>query len=150
MRKTTCFYILLSLFLLSLCSSLTSCATKPKVEYITTTETVTEVVTETQYVPTYTDLTDTVLAIISLRPDNSQYTVKTDDQLKTVWDVMANSWSYQCAWEDWQAYAEGLEIVLIDVRNTIADPSVELEPIVPTDYGTKSEKLSNPITVIEN
>ena len=150
MRKTTCFYILLLLFLLSLCSSLTSCATKPKVEYITTTETVTEVVTETQYVPTYTDLTDTVLAIISLRPDNSQYTVKTDEQLKTVWDVMSNSWSYQCAWEDWQAYAETLEGVLIDIRDTIADPETELEPINPADYGAKSENLGNYVTVTEN
>lgn len=150
MRRTTCFYILLSLFLLSLCLSLTSCATKPKVEYITTTETVTEVVTETQYVPTYTDLTDTVLTIISQRPDNSQYTVKTDEQLKTVWDVMSNSWSYQCAWEDWQHYAEALEGVLIDVRDTIADPATELEPISPADYGAKSENLENFITVTEN
>lgn len=145
MKKCLYFFALLLLSCLFM-----SCATKPQAEYITTTETVTETVTETQYVPTYMDLTETVLTIISQRPDNSQYKVKTGDQLKTTLDVLANSWSYQCAWEDWQAYAEGLETVLIDVRNTIADPSAELEPIVPADYGTKSEKLSNPITVIEN
>ncbi len=120
-----CLYFLLSL---ALCLSLMSCATKTKVEYITTTETVTETVTQTEYVPTYTDLTETVKTMFTQRPDNSSYTVKTGAAL-SLFDLVKNSISYQSAWLDWQTYAEALEDTLVDIRNSVADPSAELEPL---------------------
>ncbi len=132
-----CLYLFLCLLLCSLCIS---CATK-QAEVITVTETVTEAVVQTEYIPTYTDLTQPVLAILNQRPNNAEYTVITGENLKTTWDLMHNSWSYQCAWEDWQSYAETLEEFLVSVRNQIADPSAQLVPIIPGEI--ESEKTGS-------
>lgn len=112
MRKTTCISILLSVFLLSWCSLFTSCATKPQIEYVTVTETKTETVTETEYVPVYIDLSEIVEPVLSMRPNNANYAVKTGTDIKNLFDLMNNSISYMTAWEDWQNYATALEKTL--------------------------------------
>lgn len=116
-------YILSASLLVLLSVLFTSCATKPKTEYITITETEIQTVTETEYVPVYVDLNDTIKTVVDQKPDNSTYVVLTGDQLKTSWDVMYNSWVYQTAWLDWQAYAELLEDTLYICRDKCADPA---------------------------
>lgn len=147
MKTTTWLSIFLSVLLLSVCTLFTGCSTASQIKSINTTETITETVTETEYQPTFLDLTEIVLLAVSQRPDNSQYKVITGENLKTTWDLMHNSWNYQCAWEDWQAYAESLEEVLLQIRSVCADPSVELEPILPAQHGSESESLGNWVTV---
>lgn len=117
--KYTLFVFLLAL----LCVLFTSCATKPKKEYVTVTDTETQTITEIEYVPVYIDLNDTIKTVIEQRPDNSQYKVITGDNLKTTWDVMFNSYTYQRAWIDWQAYAKLLEDTLYICRDKCADPA---------------------------
>ncbi len=108
--KKTCMCTLLSVLLVSWCCLSMGCASTPKT--VTVTETVTEVVTETEYVPVYMDLSETIDPVLSLRPDNSKITIKTNP--KTTFDLLYNSWSYQSAWEKWQVYAETLEQTLRD------------------------------------
>ena len=133
MRKAWKFSLYVFL-LLCLCVLFTSCATKPKTEYINVTETEIQTITETEYVPVYTDLNDTIKTVIEQRPDNSQYVVRAKDQVKTTWDLMANSWAYECAWLDWQAYAELLEDTLYICRDKCADPAtLTAETATPED-----------------
>lgn len=84
-----------------------SCATK--------TETRTEYITQTEYVPVYIDITDVVDPVLRFRPDNSTYKIKT--KTTTTFDIIDNSIEYQRAWEDWQHYANALEGTLIDIRD---------------------------------
>ena len=124
MRKT-CISILLSVLLVLLCSLSMGCATTPQIEYVTVKETETVTVTETEYVPVYMDLSETVDPVLALRPDNSTYKVIDKDNLKTSWDVMYNSWVYQNAWLDWQAYAETLEKTLTDCVKVVSGETEE-------------------------
>lgn len=88
-------------------AALTSCATRPQVEYVDRTE----------YVPVYIDLTDVVDPVLRFRPDNSIYTIKTGTNLKTTFDIIDNSNQYLRAWEDWEHYASALEDTLKDIRD---------------------------------
>lgn len=130
MRKLSWKFSLFVFLLLLSCLLFTSCATKPKTEYVTITETVTETVTETEYVPMYFDLNDTIKTVIEQRPDNSLYQIINHNSVKTSWELMANSYTYQCAWEDWQAYAELLEDTLYICRDTCADPATTTETTI--------------------
>ena len=95
MRKWTLFLIfcVLSVFLFGSCSH---------------TRTVTE------YVPVEIDLTEAVAPVRLLRPDNSKMEIITD--VRTVTDIVTNSLAYQSAWEQWQTYAEALELVIEDIQ----------------------------------
>ncbi len=127
MRKSCLLLFLVFLLLLS-CALFTSCATKPKTEYITVTETEIQTITETEYVPVYVDLNDTIKTVIDQRPDNSQYKILTGKNLKDSWGLMYNSWTYQCVWQAWQAYAELLEDTLYICRDKCADPATLIAP----------------------
>lgn len=96
--------ILVSVFLIL--TFQTACKSTDNIEYIT----------ETEFVPVYTDYTDVVEQVILLKPDNSTYTVKTGDL--TILDIVYNSHSYLKAWQAWQIYAIALESTLIDIRDT--------------------------------
>ena len=96
--KTWKAFFFLSLVLL-LC--FTSCKS-------TKTETVIE------YVPVEIDLTEAVAPVKALRPDNSKLEFIVD--IQTVSDIVANSLTYQSAWEQWQNYAEALEDVMDHVQ----------------------------------
>lgn len=121
--KKSWLYIFLLSFFLCLCVLFTSCATKPKTEYITETETKIETITETEYVPVYIDLNDTIKTVIQYRPNNSKYAVKTGTDIKNLFDLMGNSISYMTAWIDWQEYAELLENTLYICRDKCMNPS---------------------------
>lgn len=134
------------LLLLSLCALFTSCATKPKTEYVTVTETEIQTITEIEYVPTYIDLNDTIKTVVDQKPDNSQYKIISGKNLKTSWDLMYNSWIYQCAWQAWQAYAELLEDTLYICRDKCADPATLLEDFNTMQTETTTEPVENSST----
>lgn len=153
--KKSCLHIFLLSSLLCLCVLFISCATAPKTEYITVTETKTETITETEYVPVYIDLNDTIKTVVDQKPDNSKYVILTGDSVKTIWGVLSNSWAYQCAWEDWQAYALLLEETLYICRDKCIDPSTLLQeqveevavPQTPATPITESSSNNSAITV---
>ena len=149
MRKVWTFSFLL-LLSVALCALFTSCATTPKTEYITVTETETQTMTETEYVPMYIDLNDTIKTVIDQRPDNSTYVIRTGKQLKTSWDLMYNSYTYQCAWEAWQAYAELLEDTLYTCRDMCQDPNTiqPTEGVIVEEVQPTSEDVQTPETTI--
>lgn len=121
--KSSWKFTLFVFLLVSLCALFTSCATKPKTEYITITETEIQTVTETEYVPVYVDLTETIQTVVDQRPDNSKYSVNL--KAKSTYDILVNSWTYQMAWCDWQAYAELLEDTLYICRDKCSDPATQ-------------------------
>ncbi len=145
--KKSCLYTFLLLFFLCLSVLFTSCATKQKTEYVTVTETKIETITETEYVPVYVDLNDTIKTVIEQRPDNSTYIILTGDNVKTIWEVMANSWAYQCAWEDWQAYAELLEETLYICRDKCIDPTTTVDVNTDSEEPTSYTYIPSDLTI---
>lgn len=138
------------LSLLFLCALFTSCATQPKTEYITVTETKVETVTETEYVPVYFDLNDTIKTVVDQKPDNSKYVILTGTNLN-VWGLMANSFTYQTAWEDWQAYAQLLEDTLYICRDKCADPNKNQDAEKPNiGIEVKAEEITEPKEPVES
>lgn len=59
------------------------------------------------------DLSPMINPVLQLKPDNSQFVIKTD--IVDVYDVVENSTQYLLAWELWQGYAEALETTLQDI-----------------------------------
>lgn len=144
--KRLCMCTLLSVLLVSWCCLCMGCASTPKT--VTVTETKIETITETEYVPVYVDLNDTIKFVIEQRPDNSKMTVKAN--AKNTFDILVNSWSYQSAWLNWQSYAELLEKTLYTCRDMCKDPNSETEDVVientTTTPQTEIEKSDTSIT----
>lgn len=76
-----------------------------------------EYITETEYVPVYTDYTDIINPVLLLKPNNETYTVRSADNLALI-DIVYNSNTFLKAWQNWQLYADALESTLINIRDT--------------------------------
>lgn len=101
-RFLPCIGLVVSVLLILLCFN--ACKT---VEYIT----------ETEYVPVYTDYTDIIDPVLLLKPNNETYTIRYADNLPLI-DIVYNSTTFLKAWQNWQLYADALESTLISIRDT--------------------------------